>query len=303
MNYPLVVAASLASTVFFAVSTVLKHHSARTLPASRGRSAARAGHFVASTLSSRWWLGGMAADAGGLGLQAYALHIGAVSVVQPLLVTALLTSLLISHLSTRTRVSTQELRWGALLVLAIVGFLAVSGASSPHLRQQAVDRGAAALSAGLAAVLAVICVVMARRVPSGPRAALLATAVGTLYACTAVLIKAATAILADKGLWAMLTSWQLLVLLVCGAAGLLLAQLAFRAGPLNTSLPVIATVDPLLSVALGVIVYDEQLRSGPTAVAGQTLLLIALAVAVFKLSRLNAETGNPQASPPPIART
>jgi drug/metabolite transporter (DMT)-like permease len=296
-----VVAASLASTVFFAVSTVLKHHSATKLPATRGNSVVRAGRFVASTVSSPWWLGGMAADAGGLSLQAYALHIGAVSVVQPLLVTALLTSLLISHVSTRTRVSSQEVRWGALLVIAIVGFLAVSGASSPHHQQQPVDRGAAAISAGLAAGLAVICVVMARRVPSGPRAALLATAVGTLYACTAVLIKAATDVLGDKGLWAMLTSWQLLVLIACGAAGLLLAQLAFRAGPLNTSLPIIATVDPLMSVALGVIVYDEQLRSTPAAVVGQTLLLIALAVAVFKLSRLNAETGNPEVTPAPTS--
>ena len=101
MNYPLVVAASLASTVFFAVSTVLKHHSATRLPATRGNSAVRAGRFVTSTLRSPWWLGGMAADGGGLTLQAYALHIGAVSVVQPLLVTALLTSLVTSHVSTR----------------------------------------------------------------------------------------------------------------------------------------------------------------------------------------------------------
>lgn len=86
----------------------------------------------------------------------------------------------------------------------------------------------------------------------------------------------------------MLTSWQLLVLLACGAVGLLLAQLAFRAGPLNTSLPIIATIDPLLSVALGVAVYDEQLRSGVVAVAAQTVLLVALAVTVIKLSRLNA---------------
>ncbi|NYG06398.1 drug/metabolite transporter (DMT)-like permease [Phycicoccus badiiscoriae] len=286
MNYPLVVAASLASTVFFAVSTVLKHHSAATLPATRGGSAARARRFVASTVSSPWWLGGMAADAGGLGLQAFALHIGAVSVVQPLLVTSLLTSLLMSHLTTRTRVTNRELRWGALLVLAIVGFLTVSGASSPHLQHQAPDRGAAAISGGLAVLLAISCVVVARRVPSGRRAALLATAVGTLYAFTAVLIKAVTEVLATKGLWSMLTSWQLLVLLTCGAAGLLMAQMAFRAGPLHTSLPIIATVDPLLSVALGVVVYDEQLRSTPGAVVAQALLLVGLAIAVFKLSRL-----------------
>lgn len=303
MNYPLVVAASLASTVFFAVSTVLKHHGARRLPSAPGGMAVRARRFVASTLTDRWWLGGMAADAGGLGFQAYALHIGAVSIVQPLLVTALLTSLVISHLSSGTRITRQELRLGALLVAALVGFLAISGASSPAHHQQAPDRGAAVISGSLAVAVALMCVAMARRVPSDRRAALLGVAVGTLYAFTAVLIKATTAVLADKGLQAMLTSWQLLALLACGAVGLLLAQLAFRAGPLNTSLPVIATIDPLLSVALGVAVYDEQLRTGPAAVAAQTVLLIALAVAVTKLSRLNAAGEGRVVAPPPTAAT
>ena len=288
MNYPLVVAASFAATVFFAISTVLKHRSAMMLPTGRGKTSVRASRFVGSTLTNPWWLGGMAADAGGLGLQAFALHIGALSVVQPLLVTALLTSLIISHLSAGTRITRQELGLGALLVLVLIGFLIVSGASSPSLPRQPVDRGAAVVAGGLAVVVALTCVVIARRVPSDRRSALLGVAVGTLYACTAVLIKAATEVLANKGLSAMLTSWQLVVLLICGTAGLLLAQLAFRAGPLNTSLPVIATIDPLLSVALGVAVYDEQLRSGPVAVAAQAVLLIALAVTVIKLSRLNA---------------
>ncbi|MEO7070991.1 MAG: DMT family transporter [Nostocoides sp.] len=299
MNYPLVVATSLASTSFFAVSTVLKHHSATTLPAGRGTAVARVAHFIAATISHRWWLGGLVADAAGLGFQAYALHIGAVSVVQPLLVTGLLTSLAINHLTRGTRISPRELGWGAALVLALVGFLVVSGASSPHLHQEVADRGVAVIAAALAVALALTCIALARRVPAGRRAALLGVAVGTLYAFTAVLIKAATTVLANAGLWAMLTSWQLLVLLVCGAAGLMLNQLAFRAGPLNTSLPVIATVDPLLSVALGVSIYDEQLRAGPVELAAEAVLLLGLAVAAIALSRLNADSDQPTTSHPP----
>jgi hypothetical protein len=288
VNYPLVVAASLGSTAFFAISTVLKHRSATTLTTEPGPLTVRLGRFVASTVSHRWWLAGLAADAGGLALQALALHIGAVSVVQPLLVTALLTSLVISHLTHGTRISKHELQWAALLVATLVGFLAVSGATSSTITQEAPDRGAAVISGVLALALAVTAVAVARRVPAGRRAALIGVAVGTLYACTAVLIKASTGVLAAKGMVAMLTSWQLAVLLVCGAAGLLLAQLAFRAGPLNTSLPAIATVDPLLSVALGVIVYDEQLRTGPVAVAAEALLLLGLALSAIALSRLKA---------------
>ena len=87
------------------------------------------------------------------------------------------------------------------------------------------------------------------------------------------------------------------VLIGCGVSGLLLAQLAFRSGPLHSSLSVIATVDPLLSVALGVVVYDEQLRTGVLPVVGQAVLLVALVVAASALSRLNAVNSNPGAVP------
>ncbi|WP_406831199.1 DMT family transporter [Pedococcus sp. KACC 23699] len=296
MNYPLVVATSLLSTIFFAVSTALKHRSATTLPPTSGQGAAGLGRFLASTLSHPWWIAALVADAIGFTMQAYALHIGAVSVVQPLLVTALLTSLVVDHLSKGTRMTRREWAWGGLLVASLVGFLFVSGASSPHQVHHAADRGPAAVCAALAGVLAVVCVVAARRAPAH-RAPLLGVAVGTMYACTAVLIKATTEVLGNAGVLAMLTSWQLPVLVACGVSGLLLAQLAFRSGPLHSSLSVIATVDPLLSVALGVVVYDEQLRTGVLAVAGQVVLLVALVIAASALSRLNAVNSTPGAVP------
>lgn len=299
MNYPLVVATSLASTIFFAVSTALKHRSATTLPPATGPAAARVGRFLALTVSHPWWLAALVTDAVGFALQAYALHIGAVSVVQPLLVTALLTSLVVDHVGKRTSMTLHEWGWGGLLVASLVGFLFVSGASSPrlHLHHHAADRGPAAVCAVLAGALAVVCVVSARRGPARRRARLLGVAVGTMYACTAVLIKATTEVLGNSGPVAMLASWQLPVLVVCGVSGLLLAQLAFRAGPLRTSLSVIATVDPLLSVVLGVVVYDEQLRTGVLPLAGQALLLVALVIAASALSRLSAGQSEPETVP------
>ena len=289
VNYPLVVATSLGSTVFAAVSTALKHHSATTLSSPPGHGRVHTGRFLASTLSHHWWLAALVVDAVGFTLQAFALHMGAVSVVQPLLVTALLTSLVVTHISQRTPMRRQEWGWGAVLVASLVGFLLVSGASSPHLRHEAADRGPAAVCAALALLLAAACVLGGRRGPARRRARLLGMAVGTLYACTAVLIKAATEVWGQSGPVAMLTSWQLPVLVVCGVSGLLVAQLAFRAGPLHMSLPVTATVDPLLSVLLGVVVYDEQLRTGFVPVAAQAALLLGLAVAAVALSRINAD--------------
>jgi hypothetical protein len=93
-----------------------------------------------------------------------------------------------------------------------------------------------------------------------------------------------------------LTSWQLPVLILAGAAGLVLAQVAFRSGPLNASLPAMATLDPLLSVVLGVIVYDEQLRTGLWDTAGEVVSLAALALSAVALSRLTADREEVQAA-------
>ncbi|MGH3436920.1 MAG: hypothetical protein ACRDRN_10690, partial [Sciscionella sp.] len=66
----------------------------------------------------------------------------------------------------------------------------------------------------------------------------------------------------------------------------LLHQLAFQAGPLSASLPAITTVDPLVSVVLAVAVFDEPLRHGPLAIAGQVAGLALLTTAAVILTRL-----------------
>lgn len=114
-------------------------------------------------------------------------------------------------------------------------------------------------------------------------------AVGCIYASTAALLKALTGI-ALNGPVALLTSWQLYTVLVVGAGGLLLNQLAFQAGPLAASLPAISTVDPLASIALGVIVYDEQIRSGLASGVELGALLLLLSIAVIQLARLGSTT-------------
>ena len=136
-------------------------------------------------------------------------------------------------------------------------------------------------------VLAVTCVLLGRRQSrAGRSAALLGVAVGATYAGTAALLKTLTSI-ALQGPLALLTSWQLYTVVVLGAGGLVLNQLAFQAGPLAASLPAIATVDPLASIALGVVVYDEQIRHDLLSGAGLAALLLLLGVAVIQLARLS----------------
>ena len=96
----------------------------------------------------------------------------------------------------------------------------------------------------------------------------------------------------------LLTSWQLYAVLILGAGGLLLNQVAFQAGPLSASLPAIASVDPLLSIVIGVVVYDERIRHGLPAGIGLGVLLLILGGAVIALAR--AET--PSSAPVQVGR-
>ncbi len=85
---------------------------------------------------------------------------------------------------------------------------------------------------------------------------------------------------------ALLGSWPLYALLASGAPGVFLAQMAFQAGPLTSSLPATATTDPLVSVALGVAIFDEQLRHGVVPMLLSVVCLVVMSSAVVLLTRV-----------------
>ena len=89
---------------------------------------------------------------------------------------------------------------------------------------------------------------------------------------------------------------ELYAVIVAGAGGLLLNQLTFQAGPLAASLPAISTVDPLFSIALGVIIYDEQIRHGLTA-GGPGRPVAGPGVAIIQLSRAGLAAPEHTATP------
>ena len=232
----------------------------------------------------------------GLSLQVAALHLGALAVVQPLMISGLLFALILRQ-RTLHHTSHREIGWAVLVTLCLAGFLLLAGTAHQPVTNEPPDRALAVAAAVVGVVLAVGCVLLGRRrSPRGRSAALLGVAVGTIYAATAALLKALTGI-ALHGPVALFTSWQLYAVLIAGAGGLLLNQLAFQAGPLAASLPAIAMVDPLFSIALGVIIYDEQIRHGLTAGVGLGVLLLVLGVAIIQLARAGTAAPERAATP------
>lgn len=290
-----VVAASLGSAAAFAVATTLKHRSASQTPDAQQLRPREIGRLVGASIAHPLWLGGTLADTVGLSLQVLALHLGALVVVQPLLITGLLFALLLRQ-ATHRRVSPREIAWGLVLTASLVGFLALAGTADQSGVSETADKVPAVVAALTGAVLAVICVALGRRQSrAGRSAALLGIAVGATYAGTAALLKTLTSI-GLQGPVTLLTSWQLYTVLVVGAGGLVLNQLAFQAGPLAASLPAISTVDPLASIALGVVVYDERIRHTVASGLGLAVLLLLLGAAVIQLARLSTADDEPAAS-------
>ncbi len=284
----LVVTLSVSAAFAFSVSTTLKKASASQVPDVRHPHAGGVARFVQGTLTHPLWLAGLAADAVGLSLQVTALHLGALALVQPLLVSGLLFALLLRHRRV-WHISRQESIWAVVLTGCLIGFLSLSGSISSQQQPSTADRLPAAIAALAGLLTAGTCLILAHRlVPSTSRAALIGIAVGAIFAGTAALIKATTNVLTAHGPAAVLTSWQLYAVLVLGGIGLFLTQVAFQAGPLTASLPAISTVDPLVSVAIGGLVYDEHLRRGPLAGLVLLALLLLLATAVIALSRVEA---------------
>lgn len=286
----LVMPLGLGSALAFSVSSTLKHLSAAQVPDAQDLHPRALGRFVRATLSHRLWLSGILADVLGLSLQIVALHLGALAVVQPLLISGLIFALLLRQLHER-HVRAREAAWAAVLTAALTGFLLLAGTASQPQTGEVADRTPAVAAGVVGLVLAAACVALGRRRRGGARsAALLGVAVGAVYAATAALLKSLTNVASDHGPLAVLTSWQLYVVIAVGGLGLLLNQLAFQAGPLSASLPAIATVDPLLSITIGVVVYDENIRRGSLPGVGLGALLLVLGVAVIQLTRVEATT-------------
>jgi len=282
-NNWVVVLLSLAAALAFAMSSSFKHVSAGDVPDAQSMHPRKLARFIRATVSHRFWLAGIGCDVVGLSLQILALHLGALTVVQPLLLSSLLFALVARGRFEHHHITVRQSGWAVVLTGALAGFLLLAVPTATV--NETADRLPAVVAGAVGAILAAVCVVLGRRQRNGGRAAaLMGAAVGVIYATTAALIKAATNIAVREPL-ALFSSWQLYTLVALGGAGMLLSQLTFQAGPLTASLPATATVDPLLSIVVGVLVYNEQIRNGFRADVLLVFLLAVLGTAVVQLSR------------------
>jgi hypothetical protein len=202
--------------------------------------------------------------------------------VQPLLVSSAVFALALRQLLEHRWPRRDQLAWAGTLAVGLVMFLAVSTPAGGV--AQPADSRPAIVVGGLIGLGVLGFFLAGRRSTGRAAAALLGTAAGLSYAAVAGLLKQDMGTL-DRGLGALVTSWPFYALIGVGALGLLVNQLAYQAGPLSSSLPAIMTVGPVVSLVIGVVVFDEQFRTGPAALLGAAVCLALVLVAAGGLTR------------------
>ncbi len=262
-----------------AVATVLQRKAALTVPRAQGF---RAG-LMLDLLRRPVWLAGIVAVIGAAVCQALALATGPLTIVQPLFVLELPLTLVVASLLMHRHLPGA----GWLAVAVVVAGLAVAlAAASPSGGRTHVplDRWIPALAV-CAGVVVVLSLTALKRPEGRARAACLGTATAISYAVTAALMKAATHILDEQGLVAFLTAWQTYAFAVTGVCALFLLENAMQAGPLVASQPALTLGDALVSLALGILLYEETVRSGWWLVP-QLFGVALIAAGVLALSRI-----------------
>lgn len=82
----------------------------------------------------------------------------------------------------------------------------------------------------------------------------------------------------------MFESWQPYFLLGAGILGMVLAQSAFQAGPLDASLPTLSATDPIVSVLIGAAAFGETVRTGIAPTTVEVISFAAIVVGIFMLA-------------------
>jgi drug/metabolite transporter (DMT)-like permease len=284
----------LAVSVFLALLAALANAAASVLQ----RRAAAAERIAPSGRRLSWlthllhrpvWMWGSAMLLFSGLFQAGALATGPLAVVQPVMATELLFTLVVGSFFFHRRPDTRA--WWAFLsmVTGLAVFLVLAN-PSPGTTRVPVGRWVTVGAVVLAAVIALI--VLATRLPSSPRATVLGAATSFGFSGTAALMKDAVARLSD-GLVALLTAWQTYGVAVVGLASFLLLQMTLRAGTLVASQPALTLGDSLMSVVLGAALFDEHLRLG-LLVVPELGALALVGAGSFQLARTPEVSGDQQ---------
>jgi drug/metabolite transporter (DMT)-like permease len=240
--------------------------------------------LLAHALKRGIWLLGLGIIVASFLLQAVALHLGSLSQVQPILTVELVFLVFLLATWFRFRIGISE--WIACLAAAggLAGFLVFAEPGGGSLQPTTRDW---IITASVCGGIIVAMVALALRGPRWWRAAMFGAAGAVGFALTASFIKTVGDYVTIDWIQ-MFVHWQTYALVICGVGSLFLAQNAYHAGPIASSQTALVLVDPLASIAIGIALFGDTLRTsgayGP--LEALSLLVMFIGAAFIAHSKL-----------------
>ncbi|GAA4894837.1 DMT family transporter [Actinomycetospora straminea] len=280
----------LLATIANATALVLQRKAAQDSARSRGISAGTLRDMVQRPA----WLVGTAIFAVAVALQATALSIGSIALVQPVLVMELPFTLLLGWLVLGGALRRRE--WIAVAIMSI-GLVVLLVTLQPS-GGDALGAGTLVWILGTLVTLGLLGLTssIAKRSRPVGRAAWYGIAAGIGSGFVAVIVKAMSEALIRDGGVGVLTTWQSYLLIPVAPAAFLVLQHALRAGRLLASQPGLILGNPLLSSIWGIGLLGEEINGGAALLGGLAGAAL-MVVGVFLLSRsplLAAQEGGPR---------
>ncbi|MCH5643810.1 DMT family transporter [Gordonia sp. ABSL49_1] len=278
MILPIILA--LTAALLFAVASVWQAQGTRGLPTEGATGAG----FLVTLARRKTWLMGIAADILGFVVQAWALAVGSLMLVQPLLVSTLLFALPLAAVTEKRRLVAREWFWAALLFASLVVFI-VLGQPTEGIDEPSFAHWIIPLA--IIIPLVAVGVGVGSRLPHGvSRSLTLAIAAGVLLGVSAPLTKTAISGF-DDGLMHGLLGWEFWAMAVAATLGTLWQQSSYQAGSVQTSLPTVTVLKPVVAMALGLTIYQEGLRVDTAGDIAVVTALAVMAAATVMLGRLS----------------
>ena len=289
MNLPLSAVLALVAAAAFAASAVLQQRAARREPSATSL------HFrlLIDLFHRPIWLAGVGCMIVAYVVQAIALYLGNVAFVEPLIAMELVFALPFAIESEHRQPGWSEWLAAAAVIAGVALFLAsarpTGGTPDP-------SNGTWVLLGVPCAGVIVALIIAAAGPLARYRASLLAGAAAICFALLALLTKTFTYLI-SQGISVALLSWQTYALIGIGIVGFLFSQSAYQAGSLESSLPIIDTVEPTVAVLLGVLGFNEHVALDIVSLATQAVGGFLAVAGVFVLGRsalLVGAYGGPQ---------
>jgi len=253
--------------------------------------------FFASLLRTPVWLFGGGLMVVGWILQAVALDLGELVVVQPIIMLSLVIALPFGVWLTDQRVGRREWLAAGAAILGLSVFVVV-GNPAAGTETGSTTAWTISVLVVVGIVVGLVAVRRLRHVSGSFMAVLFGTAAGVCFGFQA----AATKVFVDvvgNGLSAILTSWSTYALIVSALVGFVLQQSALKTAVLAPAMASTNVANMVVSVVLGAFVFEETLSHGTGTFAVAVGGLAVAVIAVVALTRAEAPepTPSPQSAP------